>query len=81
MTGREGLLMFWLQLGTLIAINAVVFAMLLIPTANPHQHGGGSGESHDVWQLIDDVESQLEAECTGHHRLHRSTPDEEPRAA
>ncbi|SDX66935.1 hypothetical protein SAMN05216215_1013144 [Saccharopolyspora shandongensis] len=29
--------MFWLQLGTLIAFNVVIFAMLFIPASNP-QH-------------------------------------------
>ncbi|MCI2422720.1 hypothetical protein MOQ72_35375 [Saccharopolyspora sp. K220] len=74
--------MFWLQLGTLIAINVVIFAMLLIPSPNPHQHSGGGEETYDVWQLIDDVEAQREAEYTGRHRLQQPPDaDEEPRAA
>jgi hypothetical protein len=68
--------MFWLQLGVLILINLVVLGMLVIPVPNP-QHGHAGEGAYDVWRLIDEVEAEREAECTGRHCL-RSPPEPPP---
>ncbi|MEV6229118.1 hypothetical protein AB0L88_14725 [Saccharopolyspora shandongensis] len=72
--------MFWLQLGTLIAFNVVIFAMLFIPASNP-QHADASEDAYGVWQLIDDIEAEREAEYAGRHRLRTPPEGDSPRAA
>ncbi|MDA3624203.1 hypothetical protein OU415_02075 [Saccharopolyspora sp. WRP15-2] len=60
--------MFWLQLGTLVAINLVIWGMLLLPSSH-RQHGDAGEGSYDVWRLIGDVEAERAAEYAGRHRL------------
>ncbi|TDD34540.1 hypothetical protein [Saccharopolyspora elongata] len=72
--------MFWLQLGTLIAFNVVIFAMLFIPVSNP-QHGDADDDAYGVWQLIHDIEAEREAEYTGRHRLRAPPEGDSSRAA
>ncbi|MDA3644489.1 hypothetical protein LZ318_30235 [Saccharopolyspora indica] len=69
--------MFWLQLGTLVAINVIIFAMLLLPSSH-RQHGASGDASHDVWRLIGDVEAERAAEYTGRHRLREWPGDTAP---
>ncbi|WP_190823387.1 hypothetical protein [Saccharopolyspora pogona] len=56
--------------------------MLFIPASNP-QHGDAGEDAYAVWQLIDDIEAERDAEYTGRHRLRAppSEADEPPRAA
>ncbi|MFI0464268.1 hypothetical protein ACH347_09335 [Saccharopolyspora sp. 5N102] len=72
--------MFWLQLGTLIAFNVVIFAMLFIPVSNP-QHRDADDDAYGVWQLIHDIEAEREAEYTGRHRLRAPPEGDSSRAA
>ncbi|MER6994066.1 hypothetical protein ABT337_24430 [Saccharopolyspora hirsuta] len=70
--------MFWLQLGTLVAINVIIFAMLLLPSSH-RQHGNAGEGAYDVWRLIGDVEAERATEYTGRHRL-RERPGRPPPA-
>jgi hypothetical protein len=62
--------MFWLQVSTLVLVNALIASMLLIRTPRA-QHGGAGEGALNVWQLIEEVEAerQREAESTGRHHL------------
>ncbi|GAA4612520.1 hypothetical protein GCM10023108_09240 [Saccharopolyspora hordei] len=66
--------MFWLQVSTLVLVNVLIASMLLIPPLRA-QHGGAGDGALNVWQLIEEVETerQREAASTGRHRL-RSDP-------
>ncbi|MCI2418910.1 hypothetical protein MOQ72_15815 [Saccharopolyspora sp. K220] len=66
--------MFWLQVSTLVLVNALIASMLLIRVPRAQHTGAGDG-ALNVWQLIEAVEAERhrETESTGRHRLSPET--------
>ncbi|KAA5836305.1 hypothetical protein ABT337_28000 [Saccharopolyspora hirsuta] len=62
--------MFWLQVTTLVLVNVLIASMLLIRPPRAQHSGSGDG-ALNVWQLIEQVETerQRQAVPTGRHHL------------
>ncbi|KAA5836998.1 hypothetical protein F1721_04000 [Saccharopolyspora hirsuta] len=54
--------MFWLQVSTLVLVNVLIASMLLIRPPRV-QHGGAGDGALNVWQLIEEVETERQQQA------------------